>query len=49
MRWALLLRVLVTFVFVLLGWELGRQIAGVDALQSLTLTSARLIIPIVPD
>ncbi len=47
MRWALLLRVLVTFVFVLLGWELGRQIAGVDALQSLTLTSARLIIPIV--
>ena len=47
MRWALLLRVLVTFVFVLLGWELGRQIAGVDALQSLTLSSARLIIPIV--
>ena len=47
MRWALLLRVLVTFVFVLLGWELGRQIAGVDALKSLTLTSARLIVPIV--
>jgi uncharacterized protein YacL len=47
MRWALLLRVLVTFVFVLLGWELGRQIAGVDALQSMTLSSARLIIPIV--
>ena len=47
MRWALLLRVLVTFVFVLLGWELGRQIAGVDGLQSLTLSSARLIIPIV--
>ncbi|MCY4409380.1 MAG: PIN domain nuclease [Caldilineaceae bacterium] len=47
MRWALLLRVLVTFVFALLGWELGRQIAGVDALQSLTLSSARLIIPIV--
>ena len=47
MRWALLLRVLVTFVFVLLGWELGRQIAGVDALKSLTLSSARLIVPIV--
>ena len=47
MRWALLLRVLVTFVFVLLGWELGRQIAGVDGLQSMTLSSARLIIPIV--
>ena len=38
---------LVTFVFVLLGWELGRQIAGVDALKSLTLSSARLIVPIV--
>ncbi len=47
MRWALLLRVLVTFVFVLLGWELGRQIAGVDALKGLTLSSARLIVPIV--
>ena len=47
MRWALLLRVLVTFVFVLLGWELGRKIAGVDALKSLTLSSARLIVPIV--
>ena len=47
MRWALLLRVLVTFVFVLLGWELGRKIAGVEALKSLTLSSARLIVPIV--
>ena len=47
MRWALLLRWLVTFVFVLLGWELGRQITGVEALESLTLSSARLIVPIV--
>ncbi len=46
MRWALLLRGLVTFVFVLLGWELGRQLTGVEALESLTLSSARLIIPL---
>ena len=46
MRWALLLRSLVTFVFVLLGWELGRQLTGVEALEGLTLTSARLIIPL---
>ena len=47
MRWALLLRGLVTFVFVLLGWELGRQLTGVEALESLTLSSARLIVPLV--
>ncbi len=46
MRWALILRSLVTFVFVLLGWELGRQFTGVEALESLTLSSARLIIPL---
>ncbi len=46
MRWALILRSLVTFVFVLLGWELGRQLTGVEALESLTLSSARLIIPL---
>ena len=45
MRWGLLLRVLVTLVFALLGWELGRQIAGVETLGSLTLTSARIIVP----
>jgi len=47
MRWALLLRGLVTFVFVLLGWELGRQLTGVESLESLTLSSARLIVPLV--
>ena len=47
MRWASLLRGLVTFVFVLLGWELGRQLTGVEALESLTLSSARLIVPLV--
>ena len=45
MRWALLLRGLVTLVFVLLGWELGRQVAGVDTLENLTLSSARIIVP----
>ncbi len=45
MRWGLLLRVLVTLIFALLGWELGRQIAGVDTLKSLTLSSARIIAP----
>lgn len=45
MRWGLLLRVLVTLIFALLGWELGRQIAGVDTLKSLTLSSARIIVP----
>ena len=45
MRWGLLLRVLVTLTFALLGWELGRQIAGVDTLESLTLSSARIIVP----
>lgn len=45
MRWGLLLRVLVTLIFVLLGWELSRQIAGVDTLTSLTLSSARIIVP----
>ena len=45
MRWGLLLRVLVTLIFALLGWELGRQIAGVDTLKSFTLSSARIIVP----
>ncbi|MCY3904068.1 MAG: PIN domain nuclease [Caldilineaceae bacterium] len=45
MRWGLLLRVLVTLIFALLGWELGRQLAGVDTLKSLTLSSARIIVP----
>lgn len=45
MRWALLLRGLVTLIFALLGWELGRQVAGVDSLDSLTLSSARIIVP----
>ncbi len=45
MRWGLLLRVLVTLIFALLGWELGRQIAGVDTLKSFTLLSARIIVP----
>jgi uncharacterized protein YacL len=45
MRWGLLLRVLVTLTFALLGWELGRQIAGVDTLKNLTLSSARIIVP----
>ena len=45
MRWGLLLRVLVTLIFALLGWELGRQLAGVDTLTSLTLSSARIIVP----
>lgn len=46
MRWVLLIRGLVTLVFVLLGWEFGRQIAGVETLTSLSLSSARIIIPI---
>ncbi len=45
MRWALLLRGLVTLVFALLGWELGRQFAGVDTLENLTISSARIIVP----
>lgn len=45
MRWGLLLRVLVTLIFALLGWELGRLIAGVDTLESFTLLSARIIVP----
>lgn len=45
MRWSLLLRGLVTLVFALLGWELGRQFTGVDTLENLSASSARVIVP----
>ena len=45
MRWALLIRGLVTLVFLVLGWELGSQITGVESLEGLTLSSARIIVP----